>query len=78
MDPTKEILELKSRIEEDKAKQSRAEGAIQSITDQLKKDFGIASIDEAKKVLVKRQEELEEMEKEIEISIKQFRDKYGI
>lgn len=78
MDITKVIQELKSKIDEDKEKQQRAEGAMQAILDQLKKDFGVDSIEEAQDKLTDMQRELKVIEQSITEDLESFKGKYGL
>lgn len=78
MDIAEEILSLKKKIETDKEKQNKAEGAIQNILDQLKKDFNVDSIEAAKKELQKMEKELSQIEKATSNAIESFKEKYGI
>lgn len=49
---------LKSKIEELKNKKSRAEGALEQVKDQLKKDFGVNDLKEASLLLEKIDKEI--------------------
>lgn len=78
MDIAEEILSLKKKIETDKEKQNKAEGAMQNILDQLKKDFNVDSIEAAKKELQKMEKELSQIGKATSNAIESFKEKYGI
>jgi len=78
MDITKEIILLRKKIDEDKEKQAKAEGAYQSILDQLKKDCGVDSLEDGKAKLKIMETELENMEEDLTESITNFSNKYGI
>ena len=66
-DIAKRLMEMKKNIEDKKVKKSRYEGKLETLQEQLKKDFGCASVEEA-------QDKLDEMEKDLKIKRQQLSD----
>ena len=61
-----ELTELKNKIEKGKAKLSELNGEVKTHLENLKKDYDVKSIDEAKKKVEKMDKEIEELIEEIE------------
>ena len=53
------------------------EGKLESILEQLKKEFGVLNIDEADKTLVEMNTQVELLEKEISEKVADLNEKYG-
>ena len=53
------------------------EGKLESILDQLKKDFNVLTIDDADKTLIELEQEVVTLEKEISEKILDLKEKYG-
>jgi hypothetical protein len=53
------------------------EGKLESILDQMKKEFGVTTIDEADKTLEEMQKQVEMLEKEISEKMTDLQEKYG-
>ena len=53
------------------------EGKLESILDQLKKDFNVLTIDDADKTLIELEQEVVILEKEISEKILDLKEKYG-
>jgi len=53
------------------------EGKLESILDQLKKDFNVLTIDDADKTLTELEQEVVTLEKEISEKILDLKEKYG-
>ena len=53
------------------------EGKLESILDQLKKDFNVLTIDDADKILTELEQEVVTLEKEISEKILDLKEKYG-
>jgi hypothetical protein len=62
------LLQLREAIETDKQKKSRLEGAIEQLQKQLQDDFNISSKKEINKKIDKWKIELEEENKNIDVS----------
>jgi len=53
------------------------EGKLESILDQLKKEFNVLTIDDADKTLIELEQEVVTLEKEISEKILDLKEKYG-
>lgn len=71
-----EFTKLKEEVENLKRQEAKAQGALGQLQSQLKKEFGCATIKEAKKLQLKLEKELEKAEKEYEVALKEFRNKW--
>lgn len=73
-----ELTELKTKIDEAKNKQANISGKIESLQEELEKEFEYKNIEEAEILLQKLETENKkgqlELEKEIEILQKEFKD----
>ena len=65
MDITERLFKLQQLIESAKARKHEAEGAIKNLKSQLKSQFGLDTIDEAKEFLVKTQADIDKLEKQV-------------
>lgn len=68
--------ELKGSIEGLKAEADRAEGALSQLRSQLKKEFDVGTIKEAKILLSRLEQEERHAEKEYESVLKDFEEKW--
>lgn len=57
---------IKTKIESLKTRKSKAEGAMESIIAQWKKEFNISTVEDAQALLVKMEEEKDALETELE------------
>jgi hypothetical protein len=73
---TEELLEMKTIIDDKKAKKSRLEGKLQTLQEQMEKDFACVSIEDGKIKLETIENEKAEKEKIIRIGIEKLRDEY--
>jgi len=76
-DAAKRISALKDKIEEAKNKKARLEGRLESAMSDLKKEFGIKSLKEAKVTLEKWRKDLGIQEKELEEKLDEIEEKFG-
>ncbi len=65
MDNLRKFMDLKEKAEQLARKSERARGALEQLLEQLKRDYGIDSIEKAKKEIAKGEKEEEGLEKEI-------------
>lgn len=63
---------LREQVEELQTEKSKAEGVLESLKKELKKDYGVKTIKEGKALLKKLQKELEEEEAEFESQMGEF------
>ncbi len=63
------LLKLKGAIEKKKSERSELQGELKSITKQLKDEFGITTVEEAKKLQEKKEAERSELQDNIAAEI---------
>jgi hypothetical protein len=68
------LFDLQKLIESARARKHEAQGAISNIKSQLKSQFNINSVEEAKTFLSKTQGEIERLSKQIEVRIAKLED----
>jgi len=73
----REFQRLSDKLEALKRQADRAEGAKAQLAEQLKKDFGVDSLADAKKLLRKLEKEGEKLDREYREALKTFDDKWG-
>ena len=73
----KEFTRLKSKVDELQCRKDRATGALEQLRKQLKDEFDCESVEEAQKLLAKMEKEESKLEKDFDISLKEFNEKYG-
>jgi|WetSurMetagenome_2_1015567.scaffolds.fasta_scaffold24304_6 predicted nucleic acid-binding Zn-ribbon protein len=71
---TKHFEELKIKIESLKSSYARASGAIENITDTLKKEFSVASSGEMKQKITDMKAEVEQEEQQSDAAMKQLEE----
>lgn len=71
-----QLIKQKKQIEEKKSKRDQLLGQKEMIEKELKK-HGFSSLKEAKKNLLKQEEEIDTMDIEFEESLNAFEEKYG-
>lgn len=69
---TKKFLELKEQVEAAQQKADKAEGALEEVLKQLKRDFGCATIEAAQKKLKQLNKEKEKLEEEFNAGLEQY------
>lgn len=74
----KEIIELKDEIEGLKIKQAKYEGIISILYDRLKKEFDCSNEKQAKKLENELELKVKRLNDDVQNSIANFREKYGI
>lgn len=72
-----EYQKLKARALELKAESDRASGALEQHMRTLKEDFGCDTVEEAKKLLAKMEEEEAKYEAEYKQELERFEEKWG-
>lgn len=77
MDEASRCLKLKERVDSLQSKVDRAEGALESLRQQLEKEFGCKTIKEARKELDRLKEESEQLEQELKNGLDVFEREYG-
>jgi len=73
----KQYEELRNRAERTAKEADRAAGARLQLLKQLKEKFGCESIEEAEKLLAKKQRLRDKAEKQAESLLAKFKEKYG-
>jgi hypothetical protein len=76
-DIAKELLDIKTEIENRKTKRSELDGALKSQFQSLKEDFNCTTIEEAKQYLAELSEERDELKLKIEIGIEEVKKQLG-
>lgn len=74
---SEDLIKLKTKIEGAQTELSRLEGRLQEAEDRLKSTFKVSTIEEARKLLVKMQADLDRVDAEVEIGIETFNKKLG-
>ena len=72
-----ELLTLRQKIDEQKETVSRLKGKREALLDELQKDFGCTTIEEANKLYERKQKELKKKEDELKKKITLFKKKFG-
>ena len=73
----KDLLALKSKVDEAKTEVTRLKGKEQYLMQQLKETWDCATVDDAQKLLKKMNKELETMNASIETGMEELEEKYG-
>ena len=66
------LFRLQELIEAARAKQHEAQGALKSLHDQLRTEFSVKDMTEAKALLLKTENEIEALGKQIEIRLSEL------
>lgn len=66
------LLNLKERLEEEKAERAELQGEFRSLMNQLKEDFGVSDLDEAEVQIEEEEARLEEMEREVREQVEEL------
>lgn len=77
-DVSKEIIQLKDKINDSKLTKEREQGKLDMLLSDLKKNYGIESFEEAQERVKELQEELDTLQSVIRDDIIDFKNKYGI
>lgn len=77
MDLSQRIIKIQENIEEMKTKKANLEGSKETLTEQLKTQFGFDTIDEAKDALSEYNLEIEKLEEEMEKEIENIENEFG-
>jgi hypothetical protein len=72
------LLKLKGAIEKKKSERSELQGELKSITKQLKDEFGVATVEEAKKLQEKKETERTELQGDIAVAIEEIEELMGV
>lgn len=73
----KRYTELKRQVEQAQKAADRAEGALEQLEAQLKKDFNCSSIEEAEKKLKTLTREQQEAEEDFQTALEAFEEKWN-
>lgn len=73
---TQELIDLKKKISESELERARLEGNLENLKEQMVKDFGVSTIEEAEEKLKALDSEIERKEKEIETKMADLRERY--
>lgn len=73
----KEFVRLKERVEVLQRKADRAEGALEQWHQQLRKEFGCRSVDEARKTLADLEQQEQQLDEEYQKTVQVFERKWG-
>ena len=71
-------LKLKARVEKAQQKADKAEGALDEVLKQIKKDFNCNTINEAKRKLKQLKNQSEKLQIEFNKAIEQFEEKWDV
>lgn len=72
------LVKLKKEIEQARLDKASAEGALKQCLERLQTEFGVKSIEAAKKKLASMQERQEELTEEIEQTMKELEEEYDL
>jgi len=72
----KDLLKLKSEIDQAKTKLSELKGKKQVLMESLKKDYDCSTVSQAAKKLIQLQENINDLTEQKEESIKELEDNY--
>ena len=72
------LLKLKGTIEKKKSERSELQGEAKSLTKQLKDEFGVATVEEAKKLQEKKEAERAELQGDISATITEIEGLMGV
>ena len=73
----KRFVQLKEQIDALQRRADKAAGSAETIVRQLKSEFGVKSIEEAKTLLAKMERDEAKAEREYENALRDFEAKYG-
>jgi len=77
MNSTEQYKQLKEKLEQKQQELSRAEGKLESLMEQMEKDFGCSSIKQAKTMLAKLEKQEEEAKQKFEEALEEFEEEWG-
>ena len=77
MNTTRELTDLKEKIDTAQQEQSKLEGKQQLLLTQLKEKFKVSTIEKGTKLLGKMKTELEDMKGRLSSGLDQFKEDYG-
>ncbi len=70
------LMKMKEQIEEAKVEKNREEGKLEELLKQLKKEFKCKNLNEAKKILVGMEREIDKEEDALEKGINKLEESY--
>lgn len=70
------LLKMKKQVEEARTRHDQAQGALNQLHEQLKREFKVDSVQEAEKLLTKLEIEKEQLDEDIEDIIKKLEADY--
>lgn len=73
----REYLQLKERVESLQRKADKAAGALEQIKERIRSEFGAKTLQEAKQLLEKMEEQEEQLEKKLAKATKEFESKWN-
>jgi exonuclease VII small subunit len=71
------LQEIREQLEEMKARGERSQGALDQILSRLKKEFGVNSLKEARKLLEAREKEVRKGRGNLDAAYRDFVKRYG-
>lgn len=74
----KDLLRLKGEVDKAKSTVAELNGQLTAMMKQLKKDWGVSSVDEGEKLLKKMKKDLETLEEKIEKGVNEIEEKYEV
>jgi len=72
----KKYMGLKKKVERAQQEADKAEGALEQVMKQLKKEFGCSTLEEAKKKLKVLEKQKQKAEKDFEIAVEEFEEEW--
>lgn len=75
---TDKLIDLKEKIDEAKNNKAKAEGKQEELMSQLKKEFGITTLTQAERKLIKLEEEALALEKELGKGMEELEKEYTL
>ena len=76
-DLLKKAQRLKELAEKRRQQADKAQGALDSLLSQLRKEHGLKSLEEAEAYLLKLTKELEQVKRELEKTLEEYERKWG-
>ena len=75
--PVERYQKLKTRVDSLRREADQAQGELNSLMRRLKEGFGCKTIKEAERLLKKKQNEADQLEKELEEKLAAFEEEWG-
>jgi len=68
------LLQIKEKLEQEKARRAELQGELKSLLHQLESEFGVSSLEEAEQLLEQDQKALQEMEEKLRRQVAQLEE----